>query len=227
MSLRILVCLPVILLLAVACLPTYDPGAGATEAMTTGTSSSGDLPPEDTLATTFGPEPTSSTTDTTGTTSTTADTSTTGGPLCGDGHVDPGEDCDLGPDNANDGACTMMCNPAVCGDGLLWVGHEECDFGAGNVGGHGGCNQDCTWAPRCGDGKVDAGFEECDLGALNGTGMGLEDAVPCGATCRWQGRLVFVTSETWHDERHFTSALSTGCHEQWRLYCFEDGYTED
>jgi hypothetical protein len=80
----------------------------------------------------------------------------------------------------------------------LWVGHEDCDFGAGNVGSYGGCNADCTWAPRCGDGAVDAGLEECDLGALNGTGMKLEDNTSCSQTCGWQGRLGFITS-TVHD----------------------------
>ncbi|MDC0672619.1 hypothetical protein [Nannocystis radixulma] len=108
--------------------------------------------------------------------------------------VDPDEDCDLGAENSNSGACTMMCNPAVCGDSLLWVDHEECDFGPGNVGGFGGCNPDCTLAPHCGDGQVDPEHEECDLAALNGTGMSLGDDAPCGSSCRWVGRRFFVSS---------------------------------
>jgi len=50
---------------------------------------------------------------------------------CGDGHVDPGEVCDLGPDNSDNGPCTSMCTIAECGDGLVYEGFEECDDGNG------------------------------------------------------------------------------------------------
>jgi hypothetical protein len=128
------------------------------------------------------------------TTGTTGSTTTSTGPYCGDGHVDPGEACDDGPDNADDAACTMQCEAAVCGDGLVWAGMEACDFGAGNSKDYGGCDA-CQFGPRCGDGVVDAGHEECDLGDdVNGSGMGEKDHGACSATCRWQGRQVFVTS---------------------------------
>jgi fibro-slime domain-containing protein len=53
------------------------------------------------------------------------------------------------------------CVP-ICGDGILAAG-EQCDLGdAGNIGGHNGCNDDCTLGAYCGDGVVDAGAEECD-----------------------------------------------------------------
>lgn len=178
--------------LAAACLPTHDPGVGATSSSTTGTSSSGEPPPPATSGTTMPVDPT-----TTSTSSTTDPTTGSEGPACGDGHLDLGEDCDLGTGNSNNGACTLQCDPATCGDGLLWVGEEDCDFGPGNLGEYGGCRPDCTWAPRCSDGQLDEGFEECDLGLLNGTGMGLEDMVSCSLTCRWQGRLVFLSSATY------------------------------
>ncbi|MFY0536677.1 hypothetical protein [Nannocystis pusilla] len=177
--------------LAAACLPTHDPGAGATSSSTTGSSTSGELPSPTTSGTTT-IDPTTTTTG-----STTDPTTGVEGPACGDGHLDLGEDCDLGADNSNNGACTLQCDPATCGDGLLWIGAEDCDFGPGNVGEYGGCRPDCTWAPRCSDGQLDEGFEECDLGLLNGTGMGLEDMAPCSLTCRWQGRLVFLSSATY------------------------------
>jgi cysteine-rich repeat protein len=45
---------------------------------------------------------------------------------CGDGLVDPGEECDDA--NADDGdACLSNCRRPVCGDGVTFVGVEECD----------------------------------------------------------------------------------------------------
>ncbi|MDC0718269.1 hypothetical protein [Nannocystis bainbridge] len=188
--------------LAPACLPTHEPGAGATSSTTSsGTSSFGDLS-QTAAPTTTAIDPTPTTT----TTSSTTDASTGDpGPACGDGQVDLGEDCDLGPDNSNNGACTLMCDPATCGDGLLWLGEEDCDFGPGNVGEYGGCRPDCTWAPRCGDGKLDAGLEECDLGLLNGTGMGLEDRVPLAAP-RAAGKAEWCSSAA-----RPTTATSAAC----------------
>ncbi|MBK8260347.1 MAG: hypothetical protein IPK80_03310 [Nannocystis sp.] len=44
--------------------------------------------------------------------------------------------------NADEGACTLGCTAAVCGDGLVQVGVETCDDG-NNVEGD-GCEPDCT-----------------------------------------------------------------------------------
>lgn len=52
---------------------------------------------------------------------------------------------------------------SICGDGILAAG-EQCDLGDEfNVGGHDGCNKDCTLGAYCGDGVVqsDEG-EQCD-----------------------------------------------------------------
>jgi hypothetical protein len=66
----------------------------------------------------------------TGTTGTTdAATGSTTAPVgdCGDGHLDPGEGCDLTyAENKDDGACTKTCQNAHCGDGLVWAGQEQC-----------------------------------------------------------------------------------------------------
>ncbi|MCY1054028.1 DUF4215 domain-containing protein [Nannocystis sp. SCPEA4] len=94
--------------------------------------------------------------------------SSTVGPVCGDGVVDPGEECDDGPDNADTAACTSHCTHASCGDG--WVGPGEgCDDG--NAVGGDGCSASCA-SETCGDGVVqaDAG-EECDEGEGNGPGQ--------------------------------------------------------
>lgn len=52
---------------------------------------------------------------------------------------------------------------SICGDGILAAG-EQCDLGEEfNVGGHDGCNADCTLGAYCGDGTVQTeDGEECD-----------------------------------------------------------------
>ncbi len=79
-------------------------------------------------------------------------------PVCGDGNVDEGEVCDAGDGNAENGACTLMCQAAVCGDGLVQAGVEECDDG--NAADDDLCVAGCKQA-ACGDGFVGPG-EACD-----------------------------------------------------------------
>jgi cysteine-rich repeat protein len=65
-------------------------------------------------------------------------------PACGNGILDPGEECDDG--NAmNSEGCTALCRNARCGDGLLWSGIEECDDG--NTFGGDGCSAVCHLEP--------------------------------------------------------------------------------
>ncbi len=62
------------------------------------------------------------------------------------GIVEAGEQCDDG--NAIDGdACTNVCAPAVCGDGVVRTGVETCDDG--NFTTADGCESDCTPTPPC------------------------------------------------------------------------------
>jgi len=83
-------------------------------------------------------------------------------PFCGDGRVDPGEQCDDGNTNDCDG-CSNTCTLVTgCGDGVV-CGSEECDDG--NTADCDGCSSMCTIESglRCGDGIVnDACGEECD-----------------------------------------------------------------
>jgi hypothetical protein len=75
-------------------------------------------------------------------------------PVCGDGHVDPGEQCD--PPQPN--ICTATCQfvPAICADGFVQHG-EQCDPPR-----PGFCDVTCqNIPPMCGDGFVQAG-EQCD-----------------------------------------------------------------
>ena len=105
-------------------------------------------------------------------TSTTTGTSTTApAPACGDGQLDPGEQCDDGDDNSDQAACKLDCTPQTCGDGDLGPG-ELCDDG----------NQDstdlCTAAchpAACGDGFMQPG-ELCD-------DSNVSDLDACTAAC--------------------------------------------
>jgi cysteine-rich repeat protein len=92
--------------------------------------------------------------------------------VCGDSVVDPGETCDDGNTNNNDG-CTASCRTNVCGDGFLNPNVEACDLGANNGvvcdPSYGGscnyCSTSCTYQTvtggYCGDGQVN-GEEVCD-----------------------------------------------------------------
>ncbi|HEY2385797.1 MAG TPA: DUF4215 domain-containing protein [Candidatus Binatia bacterium] len=83
---------------------------------------------------------------------------------CGNGDLDPGEQCDDGSDNSDTepDACRTTCVDAHCGDGVTDSG-EDCDDG--NAVSGDGCEPDCTLTPppTCGDGNLDSG-EECDDG---------------------------------------------------------------
>jgi cysteine-rich repeat protein len=80
---------------------------------------------------------------------------------CGDSVVDPGEECDLGPQNSATGQCTPDCKIAACGDGYVYENFEECDDG--NTVNSDDCVTGCKIA-SCGDGFVQDGVEVCDDG---------------------------------------------------------------
>lgn len=65
---------------------------------------------------------------------------------CGDGLIDGDEECDEGPQNSDDAACTSECRFAFCGDGLVFTkvdDAEKCDDGPGNAWELGACSPDC------------------------------------------------------------------------------------
>ena len=86
----------------------------------------------------------------------TGGTSTGAAPICGDGSVDAGEDCD---DSGESKACNADCTTAACGDGKLnAAAGEACD----DSGESKDCNADCT-AAACGDAKLNmSAGEACD-----------------------------------------------------------------
>jgi cysteine-rich repeat protein len=174
--------------------------------------SSGPAGASSTTGTTQGPEisPPTPTTETGDISQTTSESATTRGdpasetgfdstgpaldPMCGDGQVNPGEACDNGVDNRDDGACTLNCEVAVCGDGLVQAGVEACDDGVANGDAYNGCSATCTRNGTCGDGVVQVPHEMCDAGAANGSGESDEDTAPCAVGCTWDARVVFTTS---------------------------------
>ncbi len=100
-----------------------------------------------------------------GTTASTAGSSSTTTdipPECGDGSLQPGEECDAGLENSDEGLCTSTCMSAKCGDGFVQPG-EVCDDGV-NDNTYGKCAPGCVaLAPHCGDGTIDE-VESCDGG---------------------------------------------------------------
>ena len=86
---------------------------------------------------------------------------------CGNGVVEPPEDCDEAGGNADDvpDACRTSCRAPACGDGVVDEG-EACDEGERNSQApDASCRLDCR-PPSCGDGVVDEG-EACDGGEAN------------------------------------------------------------
>jgi cysteine-rich repeat protein len=87
-------------------------------------------------------------------------------PVCGNGIVEQGEDCDDGnndtTDDCPDGPAGT-CLSARCGDGFVWAGHEECDDGNEMNGDlcPDGVDGTCELAV-CGDGHVWLGEETCE-----------------------------------------------------------------
>lgn len=102
-------------------------------------------------------------------------------PVCGNGNVESGEECDDGAANGSSGSnCDTYCHVIVCGNGRV-ESPEECDDGntLTETCPYGTptcavCGFDCNLAvahgPYCGDGSVDVlNGEECDLGPANGS----------------------------------------------------------
>ena len=119
---------------------TATDSTGATGTGTTGTTGTTDAPTTTGETTAVPTTDATTSTSSTGTTSsgststgpvTATDTSSSSGPpppVCGDGKLDPGEDCDdANADDTDD--CLSTCVVAACGDGVVQAGVEACDDG--------------------------------------------------------------------------------------------------
>jgi cysteine-rich repeat protein len=127
-------------------------------------------------------------------------------PVCGNGIIEAGEDCDDGNTADNDG-CSSTCHREFCGDGIV-NGSEQCDDGNNTSGD--GCDSGChieTGGGLCGNGTVDAG-EDCDDG--NNTG-----GDGCSADCHFEkcGDGVLNGSEECDDGNNTNGdGCSSDCH---------------
>ncbi|KAH8769460.1 hypothetical protein F5882DRAFT_508283 [Hyaloscypha sp. PMI_1271] len=111
---------------------------------------------------------------------------------CGNGVVEPGEECtgDDGPNNGPKGKCGTDCKwrTCSCGNGVTEYPFEECDDGDLNGSEKSRCSKNCTWIepvghpnpPCCGNGNVEYP-EECDQGFLNGGPHS-----NCTTDCTWR-----------------------------------------
>ncbi|MDY0004136.1 MAG: DUF4215 domain-containing protein [Polyangia bacterium] len=100
----------------------------------------------------------------------TKDPNTSG--LCGNGVIDPGEQCDDGNTLDHDGCSSKCVVESFCGNGVVEV-DEECDDG--NYVEGDGCNAQCQVETGCGNGILEIG-EECDDDNLT-------DGDGCSALC--------------------------------------------
>ena len=116
------------------------------------------------------------------------------GPICGDGVVAPGEQCDNGKEKNLGGynQCTSDCRlGAYCGDSKV-TDDEECDNGKNDddYGSTSGCGPDCKLPARCGDSIVQTTYdEECDDGSNNVASTDPNAAYGgCMSNCKRGGR---------------------------------------
>ncbi|HEX2689053.1 MAG TPA: DUF4215 domain-containing protein [Kofleriaceae bacterium] len=87
---------------------------------------------------------------------------------CGNGKVDPGEECDTDGPSA---VCDFDCTSPMCGDGVLnTAAGEVCDAKISDP----PCRGDCKGPLVCGDGIWDPPYEACDDGnRIDGDGCSI------------------------------------------------------
>ena len=157
------------------------------------------------------------------------------GPICGDGFPDGDEACD--DDNFNDGdgcsstcevepgfVCTpgfpSVCEPGVCGDGVVsTIGAEECDDG--NIDDADGCSSTCTVEeggfclddepstcvlPICGDGTLD--FDETCEGGAGCTNCALSIPGAGQPPLQLSGTLSYTADPVWDRTNNTCSTTS-------------------
>ena len=101
--------------------------------------------------------------------------------LCGNGIMNPGEQCDDGNQLDHDGCSAACVVEGFCGNAVVEPG-EECDDGNYTEGD--GCSPECTTEVGCGNGRLEVG-EQCDddnLYNTDGCDALCQDEVP-GALC--------------------------------------------
>lgn len=89
-------------------------------------------------------------------------------PICSNGVVERGEDCDDGNTRDDGNGCSADClRVGRCGDGTTQSLFETCDDGNATDDGN-GCSANCQRQGSCGDGVLQSLFERCDDGNMVG-----------------------------------------------------------
>ncbi|MEK7681163.1 MAG: IPT/TIG domain-containing protein [Patescibacteria group bacterium] len=146
-------------------------------------------------------------------------------PVCGNGIVEAGEDCDQ-PDKSN--GCGLKCtklgntSTSTCGNGIVESGlGEECD--PQNTAGIIGCGNDCLRQGSsaeisdvadslCGNGYIGSG-EDCDVG-IAGSASNSQSAMGCSEKCL---RLGTRLSKNWCSEN--SSGYGGFTKEEFEISC--------
>jgi cysteine-rich repeat protein len=133
-------------------------------------------------------------------------------PVCGNGDMETGEQCDDGNTSNNDG-CSAVCKLEVCGDGSKQT-NEQCDDG--NLINNDGCSATCA-LEICGD-NITQTDEECDDGNIL-------DNDGCSATCKIEvcGDSIQQTNEECDDGN---TANDDGCSAVCKLEVCGDRITQ-
>lgn len=171
---------------------------------------------------------------------------------CGNGFVDPGEECDVGRFNADTGACKTDCTSQYCGDGFvgpdercddangvddddctnlcgvpILCGNAELDADEDCDDGNSSVTDDCLpscLAASCGDGVARAGVEDCDDGVHN------SDFTPdaCRTIClrAFCGDQVIDKAEACDEGAANSNAASDACREDCALPTCGDGVVD-
>jgi cysteine-rich repeat protein len=176
-----------------------------------------------------------------------ADSSTSGGidEACGNGVVDPDEECDEGELNGVGSTCTQVCENNVCGDDVKGPGEacdddsetcigcalascgdgvlnedEECDDG--NADNLDLCSNACLEAV-CGDALVQTDFEECDDGNPDNSDLCTVECLlaECG-----DGYTQGVTGEECDDENNESRDECTNYCRAKPTFLIEEDYKE-
>jgi cysteine-rich repeat protein len=161
-----------------------------------------------------------------------SEASSGGGPLCGDGNVDDGEECDdANADDSDD--CLATCVAASCGDGFVQTGVETCDDG--NDANDDDCLVGCI-AAGCGDGFVRGGVEDCDDANANdndaclsscaaascGDGFVQDGVEQCDGTSGCSASCAFLCGNPGGGDSLAENGTGLGV-----MYCYVDGDTVD
>ncbi len=121
------------------------------------------------------------------------------GSVCGNAIPEDGEQCDDG-NNINTDSCLTTCKIAMCNDGFVQAGVEQCDNGPGMADqcfpSYGTsctyCSEQCSLieiiGPKCGDKFIQQPYEECDDGteinSILECPYGTQTCILCNSECR-------------------------------------------